>query len=129
MKPGRKMDFRSLFLPRISRACRIPGATNCLRSPRPAFVGSSRPISAVTAARRGLLDGYDMAHLTGDLVGLLDALELKKAVFCGHDWGGLVVWQVPIFHADRVAGVIGVNTPFLPRAPIDLIMAMRASFR
>lgn len=71
---------------------------------------------------------YDMPHLTGDLAGLLDALELKKAVFVGHDWGGLVVWQMPVFHPGRVAGVIGVNTPFLPRAPIDPIMAMRAVF-
>ena len=71
---------------------------------------------------------YDMVHLTGDLAGLLDALGLKKAVFCGHDWGGLIVWQMPLYHPDRVAGVIGVNTPFLARPPIDPIMAMRAMF-
>jgi pimeloyl-ACP methyl ester carboxylesterase len=71
---------------------------------------------------------YDMPHLTGDLAGLLDALGLKKAIFCGHDWGGLIVWQMPIYHPDRVAGVIGVNTPFLARPPIDPIMGMRAMF-
>jgi pimeloyl-ACP methyl ester carboxylesterase len=71
---------------------------------------------------------YDMAHLTGDLAGMLNALGLKKAIFCGHDWGGLIVWQMPLFHPDRVAGVIGVNTPFLARPPIDPIMGMRAMF-
>jgi pimeloyl-ACP methyl ester carboxylesterase len=71
---------------------------------------------------------YDMPHLTGDLAGLLDALGLKKAVFCGHDWGGLIVWQMPLYYPDRVAGVIGVNTPFLARPPIDPIMGMRAMF-
>ena len=71
---------------------------------------------------------YDMAHLTGDLAGMLDALGLKKAIFCGHDWGGLVVWQMPIIHPDRVAGIIGVNTPFLARPPIDPVMAMRAVY-
>lgn len=71
---------------------------------------------------------YDMAHLTGDLVGLLDALGLEKAVFCGHDWGGLVVWQMPLMHPSRVAGVIGVNTPFMPRGPIDPIQMMRQAF-
>ena len=74
------------------------------------------------------VQAYDMPHLTGDLAGLLDALELEKAVFCGHDWGGLVVWQMPLYHEKRVAGVIGVNTPFLPRAPIDPIAGMRAVF-
>jgi pimeloyl-ACP methyl ester carboxylesterase len=68
---------------------------------------------------------YDMAHLTGDLAGMLDALGIAKAVFVGHDWGGLVVWQMPIYHRDRVCGVIGVNTPFFPRLPVDPILAMR----
>ena len=60
------------------------------------------------------VEDYDIAHLTGDLVGLLDALDVEKAVFMGHDWGGLLAWQMPLFHEPRVAGVIGVNTPFIP---------------
>jgi pimeloyl-ACP methyl ester carboxylesterase len=72
------------------------------------------------------VEDYDMPHLTGDLVGMLDALELKKAVFVGHDWGGLVVWNMPMMHESRVAGIIGLNTPFFARPPIDPIAAMRA---
>ncbi len=79
-------------------------------------------------SRPDAIADYDVEHLTGDLAGMLDALGLNDAIFCGHDWGGLVVWQMPLFHPDRVRGVIGVNTPFLPRAPIDPIMAMRAAF-
>jgi pimeloyl-ACP methyl ester carboxylesterase len=71
---------------------------------------------------------YDMAHLTGDLVGLLDHLGVEKAIFCGHDWGGFVVWQMPLMHPARVAGVIGLNTPFMPRAPADPIALMRMRF-
>jgi pimeloyl-ACP methyl ester carboxylesterase len=52
-----------------------------------------------------------MKELCTDMVGLLDALGLERAVFCGHDWGGAVVWMMPRFYPDRVAGVIGVNTP------------------
>ena len=74
------------------------------------------------------IEDYDMGHLTGDMAGLLDALGLKKAVFCGHDWGGMVVWQMALYHPERVAGVIGVNTPFLPRPPMDPIAAMRAMY-
>ena len=74
------------------------------------------------------VEDYDMLHLTGDLVGMLDALGLEKAVFAGHDWGGLVVWQLPLIHSDRVAGVIGINTPFLSRPPIDPIMGMKALY-
>jgi len=71
---------------------------------------------------------YDITHLTDDLAGMLDALELDKAVFAGHDWGGIVVWQMALRHPDRVAGVIGVNTPFMPRGPIDPVEGMRAVF-
>jgi pimeloyl-ACP methyl ester carboxylesterase len=71
------------------------------------------------------VDAYDIDHLTGDLVGLLDHLGVEKAIFAGHDWGGIVVWQAPLLHPDRVAGVIGLNTPFLPRAPADPIVIMR----
>lgn len=71
---------------------------------------------------------YDLEHLTGDLVGLLDHLGIEKAIFMGHDWGGIVVWQMPLMHPSRVAGVIGLNTPFLPRAPADPIAIMRNRF-
>lgn len=60
------------------------------------------------------VEAYDISHLTGDLVGLLDALGIERAVFMGHDWGGLVLWRMPLFHQARVAGVIGINTPFVP---------------
>ncbi|MFC4729232.1 alpha/beta fold hydrolase [Coralloluteibacterium thermophilus] len=68
---------------------------------------------------------YDMAHLTRDLTGLLDHLGIDRAIFCGHDWGGLVVWQMPLMHPQRTAGVIGVNTPFRPRPPTDPVATLR----
>jgi pimeloyl-ACP methyl ester carboxylesterase len=74
------------------------------------------------------VEAYDMEHLTGDLVGLLDHLSVPKAVFCGHDWGGIIVWQMPLMHPDRVAGVIGVNTPFVPRLPTDPIAMFRHAY-
>ncbi len=79
-------------------------------------------------SRPAAVADYDMEHLTGDLAGMLDALGLKDAVFCGHDWGGMVVWNMPLMHPSRVRGVIGVNTPFLARGPMDPIAMMRAVF-
>jgi pimeloyl-ACP methyl ester carboxylesterase len=77
-------------------------------------------------SRPEAVEHYDLAHLTDDLVRLLDHLGVEKAVFCGHDWGGFVVWQMALRHPTRTAGVIGVNTPFTPRSPIDPIEIMRA---
>jgi pimeloyl-ACP methyl ester carboxylesterase len=80
------------------------------------------------SSKPGQVTDYDIDHLTADLVGLLDHLGVEKAIFCGHDWGGIVVWQMPLMHPNRVAGVIGLNTPFLPRAPADPIAIMRNRF-
>jgi pimeloyl-ACP methyl ester carboxylesterase len=74
------------------------------------------------------VEAYDLEHLTGDLVGLLDHLKIDKAIFVGHDWGGFVVWQMALRHRDRVAGVVGVNTPHHDRAPADPIELMRKRF-
>jgi len=74
------------------------------------------------------VEAYDLDHLTADLVGLLDHLKIEKAIFVGHDWGGFVVWQMPLRHPERVAGVVGINTPHLPRAPADPIQIMRKRF-
>ena len=67
---------------------------------------------------------FDLEHLTSDLVGILDALEIDKAVFAGHDWGGNVTWAMPVIHPDRTAGSIGVNTPYAAfpgTAPLRLV--------
>ena len=61
--------------------------------------------------RPAQVDGYAIPSLCADLVGLLDALDIERALFCGHDWGGAAVWTLPRLYPDRVLGIIGVNTP------------------
>ena len=73
------------------------------------------------------IEDYSMRNLTADLAGLLDALDLERAVFCGHDWGGAVVWSMAQRYPERTAGVIGINTPFRPRSPIPPLETLRAT--
>jgi pimeloyl-ACP methyl ester carboxylesterase len=68
------------------------------------YGGSSAP---------GSVEAYGLTELTGDLVGLLDALEIERAYFVGHDWGGFVAWAMPVLHPDRVLGVAGLCTPYM----------------
>jgi len=56
------------------------------------------------------------------------ALGLERAVFAGHDWGGTIVWTMALLHPGRVAGVIGVNTPYLPRPPAPPIALLRTMY-
>jgi pimeloyl-ACP methyl ester carboxylesterase len=62
----------------------------------------------------GAIEDYSIEHLAADLAGLLDVLEIDRAIFAGHDWGGFVAWAMPLLYPERTAGVIGVNTPYIP---------------
>ncbi|GAA4692578.1 alpha/beta hydrolase [Pseudonocardia yuanmonensis] len=74
------------------------------------------------------VEDYDIAHLTGDLVALLDAAGADKAVLVGHDWGSMVVWQTALLHPERVAGVCGMSVPFAPRPPAPPTTVWREAF-
>ena len=67
------------------------------------------------------VEAYDLRHLCGDMASLLDVLNLEKAVFIGHDWGSVVVWNMPLYHPEKVAGVVGMSVPFSPRGNFDPI--------
>ena len=75
---------------------------------------------------------YSFKTITNDLAALLDHLNVKKAVFLGHDWGGEVVWKMCLYHPQRVLAVAGVCTPFAPRLdqfiPLDQLITFLPAF-
>ena len=66
------------------------------------YGNSSRP-EAVT--------DYDIEHLTGDLIGLLDHFGYEQAGFVGHDWGAIIVWNLAMMHRQRVSAVANLSVP------------------
>lgn len=70
------------------------------------YGNSSRP-TEVTA--------YDIEHLSGDLVALLDHYGYDDAAFVGHDWGAMVVWGLTLLHPSRVNKVINLSLPYQER--------------
>ena len=69
------------------------------------------------------VDAYGVRHLTGDLVALLDHYGKDDAVFVGHDWGAMIVWETARLHPQRVRAVVGVSVPFVqwPAPPTQLM--------
>ena len=72
---------------------------------------------------------YDCDWINGTLMGLIDSLGHDRVVIAGHDWGGLLVWIMARQYPERVAGVIGVNTPDLPRPPVPPMQLLRSRDR
>ena len=64
------------------------------------------------------IDQYTLLHLTGDMVGLVEALGIKEAVIVGHDWGAPVAWHSALFRPDKFKGVVGLSVPFRPRLDV-----------
>ncbi|MGL1921690.1 MAG: alpha/beta hydrolase [Hyphomicrobiales bacterium] len=71
---------------------------------------------------------YDIVHLAGDLIALLDHYGYEKATFVGHDWGAAVVWGLTLLHPDRVDKVINLALPYQERGEIPWIEMMDAIF-
>lgn len=72
------------------------------------------------------VEAYRVDHLAADLVGLLDDVGADDALFVGHDWGSLVVWDLARLHPDRVRGLVNVSVPYTdwPGRPTELFAAL-----
>ncbi|HEV7886822.1 MAG TPA: alpha/beta hydrolase [Acidimicrobiales bacterium] len=68
---------------------------------------------------------YDEHWVNQCLAGLIQALGAERAVVVGHDWGGLLAWPFARRYPELTAGVVGVNTPDLPRLPMPPVQFFR----
>lgn len=54
---------------------------------------------------------YTLDKLSGDLLGLVDALGYERVNLIGHDWGAMVAWVFALWHAQRVRKLGILNVP------------------
>jgi epoxide hydrolase A/B len=80
------------------------------------------------SSRPEAVEDYDIHHLVGDLVGVLDDLEAEQAVVVGHDWGSMVASHLALLHPRRVRGLVNMSVPHLPRGGAAPVTAMRNAF-
>src|SRR5437763_13425586 len=74
------------------------------------------------------VEAYDILSLTGDLLAILDDIGEERGFFVGHDWGAMVVWQLALLAPERVAGVVTMSVPFVPRPSMAPIAMPRQLF-
>jgi pimeloyl-ACP methyl ester carboxylesterase len=68
---------------------------------------------------------YTSLHVTGDLVGLLDAMEIDTAVVVGHDWGADYAQRACVMRPDRFRALVSLSIPFAPRGNKSLWQDLR----
>ena len=71
------------------------------------------------------VESYDILHLVGDAVGLLDALGEEQAVVVGHDWGAPVAWHCALLHPERFRAVAALSVPYVGRSPVPPLEMFR----
>jgi soluble epoxide hydrolase / lipid-phosphate phosphatase len=71
---------------------------------------------------------YRTTEICADIAGLLDALDVEKAVVVGHDWGGYHIWQFGLRYPERTERLIGLNTPYSPAGATKTTDALKKAF-
>jgi pimeloyl-ACP methyl ester carboxylesterase len=70
---------------------------------------------------------YTAFHGIGDLVGVLDALDLRRAAVVGHDFGAAVAWYAALLRPDRFDAVFAISVPFMPPGSASLFEQVAAA--
>ena len=60
-------------------------------------------------------EDYNILQLSGDIIGLLDALGETVAVIVGHDWGAPVAWHCVLLRPDIFRAVVLMSVPYRRR--------------
>ncbi|HYE25982.1 MAG TPA: alpha/beta fold hydrolase [Clostridia bacterium] len=59
----------------------------------------------------GELRAYTRERLAADVIGIADRLGRQRFALVGHDWGGIVAWEVASRFSGRVERIAIVNAP------------------
>ena len=95
----------------------IPGPTDSWRSYQPILSAMPSQTRVVSVSLRGHGDsskpdsGYRIEDLTSDVIPLLDALEIPRALLVGHSGSCLVARRVALQAPARVAGLVLEASP------------------
>lgn len=57
------------------------------------------------------ISAYRIDLLLGDVLGLITAADAERATIVGHDWGGVLAWQLAMRHPQVVEKLIILNSP------------------
>ncbi|XP_021554501.1 bifunctional epoxide hydrolase 2 isoform X1 [Neomonachus schauinslandi] len=124
IKPGVRLHFVELGSgPAVCLCHGFPGSWFSWRYQIPALAQVGFRVLALDMKGYGEssappeIEEYSMEVLCQEMVTFLDKLGIPQAVFIGHDWGGMLVWNMALFYPERVRAVASLNTPFIPANP------------
>lgn len=64
-------------------------------------------------ARPAGVEAYGVEQLSGDVVGMIEALGTERVHLVGHDWGGIIAWAVAATHPEILDRLVVLNAPHM----------------
>lgn len=110
----------------------LPGPTDSWRSYEHLFDLLPSGVRVIAVSQRGHgrsgkpETGYRVSDFAADVVPLLDALGVERAVLAGHSGSCLVARRVALDSPDRVAGLVLEASPMTLRANAQLLRFVRS---
>nr|XP_039261424.1 bifunctional epoxide hydrolase 2-like [Styela clava] len=71
---------------------------------------------------------YTQEKVCQDAIDLMDNLGISQATVVGHDWGGVVVWNLGLFYSHRLKGVCSITTPLIAGEMMEKFKRMTDEF-
>lgn len=62
------------------------------------------------------IDAYNILQLTGDVVGLVQALDAEQAIIVGHDQGAPLAWHCALLRPDLFKAIALLSVPYRTRS-------------
>ena len=112
----------------------LHGGTDSWRSFEPVLPHLPDDIRAVAVTMRGHGDapkpesGYCVEDLAGDVIALMEELDLGPAVLVGHSMGTMVAQRIAIEAPERVLGLVLGGAFGQPQANSPGLLELRAAF-
>jgi pimeloyl-ACP methyl ester carboxylesterase len=61
------------------------------------------------ASKPEAVEDYALKHIIGDVVAMLDTLEIETTMVIGHDWGAAVAWGLTAYYQQRVEKLVALS--------------------
>jgi pimeloyl-ACP methyl ester carboxylesterase len=93
----------------------FPDSSSLWRHQVPALVGAGFRVVAPDlrgfgeSDRPAAVEEYELGRSVGDVLAVLDALEIERAHVVGHDWGAVVAWLTAAFAPGRVERLVAMS--------------------
>jgi len=67
------------------------------------------------------ISAYSMRALASDVAAVIRALDDRRVILFGHDWGAPIVYNTALLYPELVSAVAGLSVPYRPGTEVSML--------